>query len=49
MSKLGLVGVNSKCGVQSKRRCESRESCVCIVGCTSKLVSEEERSVRDGV
>ena len=35
MSKLGLVGVNSKCGVQSKRRCESRESCVCIVGCTA--------------
>ena len=27
-----LVGVNSKCGVQSKRRCESHESCVCIVG-----------------
>ena len=24
--------MNSKCGVQSKRRCESRESCVCIVG-----------------
>ena len=31
MSK-GLVGVNSKCGVQNKRRCESHESCVCIVG-----------------
>ena len=28
----GLVGVNSKCGVQSKRKCESHESCVCIVG-----------------
>ena len=28
----GLVGVNAKCGVQSKRRCESHESCVCIVG-----------------
>ena len=26
------VGVNSKCGVQSKRRCESHESCICIVG-----------------
>ena len=24
--------MNSKCGVQSKRRCESQESCVCIVG-----------------
>ena len=24
--------MNSKCGVQSKRRCESHESCVCIVG-----------------
>ena len=29
----GLVGVNSKCGgVQSKIRCESHESRVCIVG-----------------
>ena len=27
-----LVGANSKCGVQRKRRCESHESCVCIVG-----------------
>ena len=27
-----LVGVNSKCAVQSKRRCESHETCVCIVG-----------------
>ena len=26
------MGVNSKCGIQSKRRCESHESCVCIVG-----------------
>ena len=26
------MGVNSKRGVQSKRRCESHESCVCIVG-----------------
>ena len=24
--------MNSKCGVQSKTRCESHESCVCIVG-----------------
>ena len=24
--------MNSKCGVQSKRKCESHESCVCIVG-----------------
>ena len=48
MSK-GLVGVNSKCGVQNKRRCESHESCVCIVGFPACGVSEEERSVRDGV
>ena len=26
------MGVNSKCGVQSKRRCESHESCICIAG-----------------
>ena len=26
------MGVNSKCGVQCKRKCESQESCVCIVG-----------------
>ena len=26
------MGVNSKCEVQSKRRCESHESCVCIAG-----------------
>ena len=24
--------MNSKCQVQSKRRCKSHESCVCIVG-----------------
>ena len=24
--------MNSKCGVQSKRMCESHESCVCTVG-----------------
>ena len=29
---LRFVGVNSKCGVQSKRRCERHESCVSIVG-----------------
>ena len=28
----GLVGVNPKCEVQSKRRRESLESCVCIAG-----------------
>ena len=28
----GLVGVNFTCGVQSKRRCESHETSVCIVG-----------------
>ena len=28
----GPVGVNSKHWVQSKRKCESHESCVCIVG-----------------
>ena len=26
------MGVNSKCVVQSKRRCESHEPCVCIIG-----------------
>ena len=26
------VGVNSKCGVQSKRKCESHVSCVCVAG-----------------
>ena len=30
-SVYGLVGVNSKCGVQSKGICES-QSCVCIAG-----------------
>ena len=24
--------MNSKCGVQSKRRCKSHEFCICIVG-----------------
>ena len=31
-SVYGLGGVNSKSGVQSKRKYESHESCVCIVG-----------------
>ena len=26
------INLNMICGVQSKRRCESHESCVCIVG-----------------
>ena len=43
---LSLVGVNSKCGVKSKRRCGSHESCVCIVefpacGCQKKSVVYE--------
>ena len=29
---MGLVGVNSKCAVQSKRKCGSHESCVRSVG-----------------
>ena len=38
--------MNSKCGVQSKRRCKSDESCVCIVGfsaygCQKKSVVNE--------
>ena len=43
------MGVNSKCAVQSKRRCKSHESCVCIVGfpacgCEKKsVVYETER------
>ena len=37
--------MNSKCGVQSKRKCGSHESCVCIVGfpacgCQKKSVVE---------
>ena len=27
-----LWDVNSKCGVQSKRKCESHESCICAAG-----------------
>ena len=43
LSSVFLMGVNSKCGVQSQRRCESHESCVCIVrllacGCQKKIV-----------
>ena len=38
--------MNSQCGVQSKRKCESHESCVCIVGfsaceCQKKSVMYE--------
>ena len=41
------MGVNSKCGVQSKRRCGSHESCVCIVGfpacgCQKKSVDMQQ-------
>ena len=41
--------MNCKCGVQSKRRCESHESCVCIVGfpacgCQKKSVVYETES-----
>ena len=44
----GLVGVDFKCGVQSKTKHESHDSCVCIVGfsacgCQKKsVVSEAE-------
>ena len=43
--------MNSKCGVQSKRRCESHESCVCIVGfsacgCQKKSVVYETECIR---
>ena len=42
-----VLGVNSKCGVQSKRKCESHESCVCIAGfsvcrCQKSVVYETE-------
>ena len=42
----GLVGVNSKCGIQSKVRCESHKSRVCTVrfsacGCQEKSVVYE--------
>ena len=38
--------MNSKCGVQSKRKCESHESCPCIAGFSACAgVSEEERSL----
>ena len=38
--------MNSKCGVQSNRKCESHESCVCIVGfsaceCQKKSVPDK--------
>ena len=32
------LGVNSKCGVQSKRMCESHESCVLYVNCFGKTL-----------
>ena len=40
------VGVNSKCGVQGKRKCESHEFCICIAefsacGCQKKSVVYE--------
>ena len=46
MSKVLWELVNSKCGVQSKRKCESHESCVCIAGfsacgCQKKSVMYE--------
>ena len=42
--------MNSKCRVQSKRKCESHESCVCIVefpacGCQKKSVVYETECV----
>ena len=45
MSKV-FVAVNSKCGVQSNRKCESHESCVRIVGfstcgCQKKSVPDK--------
>ena len=44
------MGVNFKCGVQSKRKCESHESCVCIAGfsacgCQKKSVVPEVAGV----
>ena len=41
--------VFSKCGVQSNRKCESHESCVCIVGFSACVCQKKERGVRDGV
>ena len=40
------MGVNSKCGVQSKKKCESHELCVCnagfsACGCQKKSVMYE--------
>ena len=35
--------MNSKCGVQSKRKCEYHESCLCIFGVYLAGQSEEER------
>ena len=41
--------VNSKHRVRSKWKCESYESCVCIVGFWACGNLKKERSVRDGV
>ena len=35
------MGLNSKCGVQSKRWCESHESSVCIFGFPAPLHQNE--------
>ena len=43
-----LVGMNSNCGVQSKRKCESPESWVCIVGfsaCSCQNISVVYKTV----
>ena len=50
-SVYGLVGVNSICGVQSKRKYEIHEPCVCVVGfsafgCQKKSVVYEMESSR---
>ena len=42
--------MNSQCGVQSKRKCESHESCICIAGfsacgCQKKSVVYEMESL----
>ena len=45
----GLVGVNSKCGVESKRKHESHVSCVCIAGFSACGCHKKRHRVRDGV
>ena len=37
--------MNSKCGVQSKRRCGSHESCVCIVGFPALVQNQHIREL----